>query len=168
MAEAGAFYKNLEFHDMTLLLGSDSVLLEQCHVALQATFHSAHQTSTLWARATARLARWQYCKNVMSCFQRISGSASFEQAYFAGPAAPYLVEQIPAHRVILSSGSDYFKTALSTLVGQEEERLCHPIIVLHEEDVKAAEGVLQFLYTKVLDSKYNTVPQLMTVMLVSG
>lgn len=85
-----------------------------------------------------------------------------------------MISEIPVHRIILSTGSAYFKTAICTLIGdraavhgQRGKQPFHPIIVVYNEDVEAARGVLQFLYTKTVDSKFTTTPQLMHVLLVN-
>lgn len=184
MAATGVFYENLEFHDATLLLGSDTVQLERRLVALQSAKHP-HWEGTKHADKPAG---WRCLKTVLKCLQRIprgcnldatahlhaapsaEGSAKLE-ATNSATAAACLVEQVPVHRVILAAESFYFKTAISTLVGQsavsQRDGPLYPIIVVHEHDVPTAKGVLEFLYTKTLDSKFSTVPKLMRLLLVS-
>lgn len=197
MADIGVFYMSPRFQDATLLLGSDSVLLEQSRAALQATADGVGQTQSPLKSAAASSASKpakhcsslpQLCRYVIIFFIRwyaklfskiATRVKTFDQGGPSTTAAAsdkaiastaIHVQQIPVHRIILTTGSEYFRTAISTLVGHFPDVNGHepmrPIIVLLEEDMEAAHGVLQFLYTQKLDRKFSTVPQLMRLLMV--
>lgn len=162
MGDAGCFWMSSEFHDATILLSSDLLLLEQTRSALQ---------ETLTANPKKRKAPASKAK---------STRASKSSGPPAPPPPPAAVATgevltLPVHRIVLSLGSAYFKTAISTLIGdsaaaggRDSTRPVHPIIVVHEEDVEAAQGVLQFLYTKTLEDKFSTARDFMQLLVVSG
>lgn len=167
MADASSFWRNSELHDATMLLSSDRLLLDHTHAALQDTLN--HSSANPKKRKAASLASEPSCTQG-SCNQS-SGAPDTDLA--AASVAPGQVLSLPVHRIVLSLGSAYFKTAVSTLIGdsaaadgQDLARPAHPIIVVHEEDVEAAQAVLQFLYTKTLDSSFSTAQELMRMLVV--
>lgn len=168
MGDAGCFWMNSEFHDATLLLSSDRVLLEQHRVALQEIMNS--NSSNPKKRKASPASNSKRSTRASS-----SASSSATAAAASPPAAETgRVLTLPVHRIVLSLGSAYFKTAISTLIGdssaanrQDAGCPCHPIIVVHEQDLEAAQGVLQFLYTKTLDSTFSSAVELMNLLLVS-
>lgn len=137
MIDVSSFYRSLEFHDASLLLTSDSQPFQQGHVASSGT------AARSWRASSSRKAD-RSCTAASDC----------------------LIEHVPVHQLVLSAGSDYLRAAIA-LIKQDPVRLGQPVIVLHEEDVNAAHGVLQFLYTQVLNSRFTTAPELLSVMLVS-
>lgn len=188
MADVGVFYRNPEFHDAILLLGSESVHLERSRIAMQAAINSGKRTPLKCNTDSGRPAAvWTYFIAAFISFVTyfmkglniaIPATCGFfrsaRAASSAEPAADCLNYQIPVHRVILSAGSAYFKTAISTLIGhraalnvQGTVLPFYPIIVVHEQNVEAALGVLMFLYTNALDSRLSTVSELMQLLLVS-
>lgn len=171
MGDVSCFWRNSEFHDATLLLGSDSLLLEHSRKALQETFDTASANTK---KRKASPAARKSAKSTQDSRSTSSDSPATSSAAAADPAATGEVLTIPVHRIVLSTGSEYFKAAISTLVGDRAEvagqdvtRPFHPIIVAHEEDVEAAHGVLQFIYTKALDVSGSSAPQLMQLLMVS-
>lgn len=169
MSDLTFFWKNAALHDATLLLSSDRSLLEQSRIALQDTLDSTEPTSK--KRKTGPAAKTPRPKRG----KRSPSSQEPGPLSATASAADSCVLTIPVHRIVLSSESAYFRTAIFTLIGdnpahnvQPAARSFHPIIAVHEDDVEAAQGVLQFLYTKTLDSVSKTAPQLMRLLLVSG
>lgn len=166
MGDASSFWRSSELHDATLLLSSDRVLLEQSRSALEKSLSISAENPKKRKASTA-------VKNPASSSKRGSSSSSSDPPR-AAPATQETegVLKIPVHRIVLSMGSDYFKTAIATLIGNSTAAAdgapqCHPIIVVHESDVDAAQGVLQFLYTKTVDSSFTTALQLTRLLLVS-
>lgn len=169
MSDLTFFWNNSDFHDATLLLGSDRELLEQSREALQDSFNSTKPTPKKRKTIPAAKAAKSTQSKGSSCSDHPTESSS---GAASTPASCILT--IPVHRIVLSLESAYFKTAISTLIGDSTAangrpfaHASHPIIVVHEEDVGAAQGVLQFLYTKSVDSVFSTAPQLMHLLMVS-
>lgn len=119
-------------------------------------------------------------------FQKLHGSAIFSNKRLAiteGSAETSTVEPapdhgtvlvLPVHQLVLSTQSLYFKNAISNFisdraaVGRNQAYPVHPIITVHEEDVVAAQSVLQCLYTGKVESIHNSASQLMQRILVSN
>lgn len=177
MTDLTLFWKNPAFRDATVLLSSNREVLEQKRSALQdssrgASTSEAAQTATGLKKRKLKAGRVDFTPTPPTCCTN-STSASPAAASSAEPAAGEVLT-IPVHRLVLTSGSEYFRTAISTLIGDSETgqgeaspRGRHPIIVLHEEDVEAAQGVLEFLYTRSLASVHTTASQFMHLALVS-
>lgn len=180
MSDVTFFWRNARFHDATLLLSSDPLLLEQERLALSDKLDGSKQPAKKRKHTTAsKPSTGAAAVSKITCIQ--GGSESDAPAASSANSASQTatsgsqVLQIPVHRIVLSTGSDYFNIAISTLIGDsaasdggDADRLSHPIIVMHEQDVESAQGVLQFLYTKTVDSQFSTAPQLMHLLLVSN
>lgn len=152
MIDVSSYWKNSQFQDATLLLSSDRLLLEEHRSMLQA----ARKSSPYSRDPSESLLSW---------------SANHK----AAAVGRGQVVMIPVHRIVLSNASEFFKTAISTLIGdsvnsfgEHLESSPNPIIVLLEEDTEAAQEVLHFLYTETLGLVSRTPPQLMQMLLVSG
>lgn len=168
MGDVSCFWMNAEFSDAKLLLSSDAVLLELSRKALHDTLNTAAATTKKRKPPAAKTP-------AKSPGAKPRASSTSETDAAAQPASAAIPEAtrvltIPVHRIVLSTGSDYFKTAISTLIGDSAgldlARPFHPIIVAHEQDVEAAQRVLQFLYTKVLEAGIDC-RQLMHMLMVS-
>lgn len=179
MADVSDFWRSTDFQDATLLLSSDRLQLERSRAALQETWnvslsecdgcrHSPKRRKTAADPALSPSQPSEDGDAHVNCFEAITGTEP------CAASAQNQVLTIPVHRIILTSGSDYFKTAISTLIGDSAcstrtslSRPIHPIIVVHEEDVDAAQGVLHYLYTQTVESVHSTAPRLMQLLLVS-
>lgn len=188
MSNVSCFWRDPEFQDATLLLSSDPLLLEQTRAALHEALNGAtDQCGCVWAcmhnpkkRKINPTVDTSTAVNPSQLALQASTSTSNAPPLLkpsATPAASSNILTIPVHRIILSSESAYFKTAISTLIGNRASDAAnancllspfHPILLVHEKNICAAEGVLQFLYTKTVDSKFSTASQLMHLLLVCG
>lgn len=194
MDDVSSFWRNSQFHDATLLLGSDRSLLEQRRVTLQAALNLStykceickkDQKEHIPATDPDPCKVHSADRIPVPCFQltkrgtvspkTLLNVAGNSDAVAYAATNPSQVLTIPVHRIVLSTGSLYFKTAITTLIGDRAspsddclQHPLHPIIVIFEEDVEAAQEVLHCLYTKTVDSSYSTGPQLMQILLVSG
>lgn len=165
-------WMNPEFHDATLILSSDRLLLEQSRLAAHARLNGSSNSSK--KRRTDSVVEVAASANDNS--RRSMRNPS--HAHAPTPATA-LVLTIPVHRIILSTGSEYFRTAIATVLGDSTHsadrqgaacgctQSCHPVIAVLEEDVAAAQGVLKFLYSKKLDSTSKSAPKLMRMLMVS-
>lgn len=161
MSESAYFWKNPEYHDFTLLLGSNMQMLEQELASLREHLNARA------GRKTKRKA--DPADQTAQLSKRTKSTSSSEAPAVPSTTASGQVLKIPVHRITLCTGSQYFKTAFATLLGDRNSTAhpVHPIMVIHEENTEAAEGVLQYLYTKAIDPSFCTARQLMNLLLVS-
>lgn len=171
MSEGGRYWNNREFSDSTLLLGSNQLQLEQCRVTLQEALAVTVLNGKAKAKRRPGPAATQPRKRVKGCDSQCDSSdAPADPITAAASSESGQVIEIPVHRIALCTGSEYFRTAFATLCGDSHNAAypTHPVIVVHEEDTEAAQGVLQYLYTKSVDeAKFGTALELMRMLLVS-
>lgn len=191
MIEVGLYHGNPEFHDATLLLGSNPLHLEQQCVETQAQLKRrfrgmflGEQSSSadpgpnqphpsvdiaVCSQPSTRTVYGTTSSMDLLTIASVSSSVSVDARADHGQ-----VLKIPVHQIVLSAASFYFKTLISTSIGQDAADgtrpayPLHPIIVVCEKDVEAAQGVLQCLYTGKVESTYQTASQLMQQLLVSN
>lgn len=206
MGDYSHFWRNSECQDATVLLGSDLSRLEQCRAALQAALDPSTYKCDVCKRDIGKSITaealdhchprrldgdHQRASSAAGCLHSMSrttrGKISYRElleiaeraaASMAVVAATCQVLTIPVHRIILSTQSGFFETAISTLVGDRAAAVngpssTHPLhliiaVLVHEDDVVAAQGVLQCLYTETVESIHLTAPRLMQMLLVSS
>lgn len=189
MADVSNFWRNTDFQDATLLLGSDRLLLEHSRADLQETLDGLSECDTCKHNPKRRntavgpdldpdtsppLPALDSASSSLQPMAEPITEVSTSKAVAASATVQNQVLTVPVHRIVLTAGSDYFKTAISTLIGDRASaadgslsRPFHPIIVVHEENVESAQGVLQYLYTKTVGNGHSTATQLMQLLLVS-
>lgn len=203
MIDVSKLWSSERFHDATLLLSSDRSSLEQHRAALQETLDiscperdtSEHNPKRRKLSANLEYEHSQTLAHpaaeigasLLTILHPISGASTrsnrdvctcTDTGMVVSDPEQSLVLKIPVHRFVLSSGSDYFDTAISTLIGESTgalggafgsspPHLAHPIILVHEENVEAAAAVLCYLYTEKINSVHRTAPQLLKMLLVS-
>lgn len=189
MIEVGSYYGNPEFHDATLLLSSNRLHLEQQRVEAQAQLQrrfrvmffgeqgstadpGPNQPHPSVAIAVSSQPSTSTVDGTISSRELVTTAAVSSSVSLEGRADHGQVLKIPVHQIVLCAASFYYKTLLATSIGQNAADgtspayPLHPIIAVCEEDVEAAQGVLQCLYTGKVEGIY-TASQLMPQLLVS-
>lgn len=156
-------WKSAEFTDVTLLIGPDQAVLEDQRMKLHLGL----------MRIPSRGRGLELSSHMLTDFhlsEQSDGSCSSATSTVTSAALAGHVLSIPAHRVIICTGSGYFKSAISTITAAAAHKTpvgsFHPIIVLPEEDEQAALGVLQFMYTQKVASEHVTVARIMQMLMV--
>lgn len=175
MCESGHYWKNPEYADATLLLGGNQAQLEQRRVSLYELLNSNTNNGEAKRKPGQAAKTAKSSKRAKGCSSSDGGSSAGATAEpctaTASPvAASDQILEIHVHRITLCAGSDYFRTAFATLLGGNlnAARPIHPISLVHEEDTEAAQGALQYLYTRTVDSSFCTARQLMQLLVVSS
>lgn len=169
MSDGGRYWKNREFSDSTLLLGSNQLQLEQCRVTLQEALTGTVLNGKAKPKRSPAAKTTKPRKRARGCQSQCDSSdAPADLVTATASSESDQVTEIPVHRITLCTGSEYFRTAFRTLCGDSHNAAhpTHPVIVVHEKDTEAAQGVLQYLYSKSVDTAFGTALELMRVLLV--